>query len=134
MNLQPSDAVLAVQRTDMEAAMAALRHEMNRVSEALIAIGGVGGTVAIWLSGLQSDQGSLLPVTFVGGWALLIGLNIRNLRRYRRMVSRYGLACPACFKPLIEMIEWRGSLKRADVVLGSGRCPDCDQRVFAREA
>jgi RNase P subunit RPR2 len=76
----------------------------------------------------------VLAVTFLGGWALLIGANLLAARRYRVQISRYGLACPACYAPLVQYLEPRSGRKRADVVLASGRCPDCGARVFAPDA
>jgi hypothetical protein len=127
------DPLIAVQRADVEAAVAAHRRDANGAVVWVAAIGGLGGTFALWIIGLRSSSEQVLAATFIGGWALLIGANLVMAGRYRAQISRYGLRCPACSKPLIQYVEPRSGKKRIDGVLTSGRCPDCGARIFEPE-
>lgn len=129
-----SDDALVVRRADIEAAVLVHRRESNGVAEWIIAIGGFGGTMALWLSGIVSDRSGVLMPTFVGGWAIMISALLLMMHRYSRRIAKLGLQCPGCAEPLVELVKWRTGVKYADRVLATGRCPNCGAQCFVEDA
>ena len=125
---------LTVRREDVADAIAAYRRGTTRTREWVIGIGGLVLALSTWMAGLASSSDVVVLSAFVGGWVILLALNLRNWRRYTREIARLGLTCPGCRQPIVEMIEWRGRLQRADAVLTTGRCPSCGVDCFSPEA
>ena len=126
------DRSLVVERADFEAAIAALRQAARAPREYALAIVTIVGAVGVWLAGIGSDGTNIL-VCLAAGWAIMLGGNVMAFRRHRGRVEKYGLACLTCRQPLIEAVEWRGRLARADAVLATRRCPACGTECFAAE-
>jgi hypothetical protein len=122
-----------VERAVFEAAVAAHRRAARAPREWALATCTVLTGFGVWLAGLLYDDLGFIAVSITVGWAILIGGTAITFRRHRDRVERYGLVCATCRQPLIDAVEWRGQLARADVVLATRRCPACGADCFAAE-
>ena len=125
---------LTVRRDDLVAAIISYRRGVRSPREAVVAFAGLALGIGTWLIGLTRPSPVVNAASFAAGWLILIAGTVRARHRYTTEISRLGLTCQRCREPIVEMFELRGRLKRADVILTTGRCPSCGVACFAPDA
>jgi len=88
-------------------------------------VGALGSTVAGSLDWPAWTQ----PAFFFSGIAGMAWCLVSSVRRQRRLTARTQWQCPNCHTPLIAAFGLN-PLARAEIVIASGRCPQCAQPIF----
>ena len=129
------DSWLQPCREDLAALVASYRAATQGRRQWSLFAGGLGG-LALGAGLITAGEAlgwpaSLFPWFFALGWAIALGCYAVLWRDGRRARARYQFDCPACGVPLIDGSLGRAGPSRAELVVASGNCPACGERILA---
>jgi hypothetical protein len=123
------EALWAPSRDDYVAAVSGWRRASRDVTDLVLVVGGVGGSILLWRFGVAQSHPAWL-VTFPMGWAGLLGARFVLRQRQRRRIRTFGLRCTNCETALVDPLDPRP----AQHLLNTGACTRCGVQLFPREA
>jgi hypothetical protein len=132
--------VTTLQRGDLGASVAAARGALRaqsskpralRAVAAMFAAQALAVFVWYWLDAAGLSEWIGLSAALTITTACSIGFVRSLVRRTRRILQKYQLACPHCGHDMLAIADLDGRLSAVDLTVETGRCSHCGEVSFA---